>query len=132
MAKRFFTIKTAVFRTSLTFSALLFLLLASSPAMAEKEPLGPDRWPTSVDAAVDDILSSLSAEHKQILLNTPKENLIRFHHGWGTGIRNYYGLWRGNNELLRDACDGELCHPDEASMVIIERVWEAVQEEYGE
>jgi len=54
----------------------------------------------------------------------PEEQLIRFHHGWGTGIRNEFGLWKGNKELLAD-CHAE--HPDDASMVIIQAVWERLQ-----
>ena len=91
------------------------------------QELGPDQWPATVDAVVADILAGLSEQDKETLLRTKREDLIRFHHGWGTGIRNHYGLWRGNKELLRSACGGEPCHPDDASMVIIERVWEAVQ-----
>ncbi|MEW6079270.1 MAG: DUF6794 domain-containing protein [Thermodesulfobacteriota bacterium] len=95
---------------------------------AEKQTLGPDNWPTTVDATVKDIISSLSDKDKETVRNTKKDDLILFHHGWGTGIRNHYGLWRGNDQLREDAC-GNRCHPDDASMVIIEKVWEALQNE---
>lgn len=89
--------------------------------------LGPDEWPVTVDATVKDIVAGLNEENKEILRSTPHEDLIMYHHGFGTGTRNYYGLWRGNEELIKDACGGELCHPDPASMVIIERTWETLQ-----
>jgi hypothetical protein len=38
-------------------------------------------------------------------------------------IRNRYGLWRGNDKLILSAC-GQPCHPDDASMKIIEAIWE--------
>ena len=103
---------------------------SSSPSSSQnmKEPLGPDRWPTTVKATVADILSTLSEKDKQALRKIKKDELIKFHHGWGTGIRNYYGLWRGNSALREDAC-GKRCHLDDASMVIITAVWEAVQRE---
>ena len=90
--------------------------------------MGPDKWPITVKATVADLLSALSAENKETVRKTKKDDLIMFHHGWGTGIRNHYGLWRGNSALIEDAC-GKRCHPDDASMVIIEAVWKALQNE---
>ena len=108
---------------------LLTLLSFTSPLLAKDAPeLGPENWPTTVQAAAADILSSLSDENKATLRKTKKDDLIMFHHGWGTGIRNHYGLWRGNDKLIETAC-GKGCHPDHASMVIIEAVWSALQHE---
>lgn len=109
-------------------AVLFFVFLAMPVAIAgEDAVLGPDEWPVTVDAAVVDIVAGLKEEDKETLRNTKREELIRYHHGWGTGIRNHYGLWRGNEELIKSACDGNLCHPDDASMVIIEKVWETLQ-----
>jgi hypothetical protein len=107
---------------------LAVVLLAGCLAAAaqEDEPLGPDKWPTTVEAAVTDIIAGLSAEDKEAVRESKRDDLIMFHHGWGTGIRNHYGLWRGNDRLIESAC-GKPCHPDDASMIIIERVWEALQ-----
>lgn len=106
----------------------LFLSIATQVFAQEKPDLGPDNWPTSVQATVEDILKLLSDEDKATLRETRKDDLIMFHHGWGTGIRNHYGLWRGNDKLIESAC-GKGCHPDDASMVIIEAVWSALQHE---
>ena len=93
---------------------------------AEPKVLGPDKWPTTVKETVDDIILKMSDESKELIRTTKKEDLIRFHHGWGMGIRNYYGLWRGNTQLIWSAC-AKQCHPDHASMVIIEAVWRRLQ-----
>jgi hypothetical protein len=93
---------------------------------ADDAPLPPDKWPTTLAEAVADITGGMSEENKRLLRATKKEDLIQFHHGWGTGIRNGFGLWRGNDKLIKSAC-GKPCHPDDASMVIIEAVWAAVQ-----
>lgn len=85
-----------------------------------------EKWPATLDEAVDQIVSGLSDEDKARVRGTPREDLIMFHHGWGTGIRNSYGLWGGNNALL-ESCGGG--HPDDASMVIIEAVWERLQKD---
>lgn len=89
--------------------------------------LGPDQWPETVDATVKMIISRLSEKDRLTVKNTKREDLILFHHGWGNGIRNDYGLWRGNKKLILSACDGQACHPDDASMKIIEAVWDELQ-----
>lgn len=73
-----------------------------------------------------DILVRMPDQDKQRVRATKRQDLIMFHHGWGTGIRNYYGLWRGNEKLIASAC-GKPCHPDDASMIIIEDVWNELQ-----
>lgn len=81
-------------------------------------------WSTTLDEAVARILDQMKDEDKAVVRATPRDELIRFHHGWGTGIRNTFGLWGGNHALLA-ACGGG--HPDDASMVIIEAVWDRLQ-----
>jgi hypothetical protein len=108
---------------------LSIVALASTSSFAKEckeKALGPATWPTTVKAAVADILSTMPDKDKEIVRKTKKEELVQFHHGWGTGIRNHYGLWRGNNKLIEDAC-GKDCHPDDASSVIIKAVWTALQ-----
>jgi hypothetical protein len=68
----------------------------------------------------------MSEKDKELVRKTHHGDLVLFHHGWGTGIRNYYGLWRGNKKLIKSAC-GRPCQPDDASMVIIGAVWQELQ-----
>jgi len=51
-----------------------------------------------------------------------KEELISLHFTLGLDIRNRDGLWSGNESLVLSAC-GTPCHPDDASMRIIEALW---------
>lgn len=108
---------------------IIFILMCTliQPCLAEEDVLSPEQWPITVKATVTDIISRLSEKDKKTVKNTNKENLIQFQHGLGTGIRNYYGLWRGNKKLIIDACI-ETCHPDDASMIIIDAVWQKLQE----
>jgi hypothetical protein len=81
-------------------------------------------WPKTLDEAVTNILASMSDADKTQVRDTKKSDLILFHHSWGMGIRNEFGLWKGNTNLMSD------CHadePDAASMVIIEAVWQRLQ-----
>jgi hypothetical protein len=86
-----------------------------------------DEWPRTCDEAVSWVVNHLDAESTEIVRNTPRDELIKFHHGWGTGIRNNFGLWRGNRELLESCLalePGTQYHPDSVSMIIIERTWD--------
>jgi hypothetical protein len=92
----------------------------------DQELLGPDKWPITVEQAVSDIISRLSQFEKLKTRLTKKENTISLYFDPGTSIRNRYGLWRGNDKLILSAC-GTRCHPDDASMKIIEAVWQELQ-----
>jgi hypothetical protein len=77
-----------------------------------------------VEDTVRDLLPRIPRFQKLRIGFVKKDDLISLHHGFGTWIRNRYGLWRGNDQLILSAC-GFRCHPDDASMKIIEAVWEA-------
>jgi hypothetical protein len=110
-------------------SAAIFVLAAAwsgACSWAAEGNLPPDQWPTSVPEAVTHIVGRMSEADKKRLRETKEDDLIVFHHGWGTEIRNHYGLWRGNDKLILSAC-GRPCHPDHASMAIIAAIWRALQ-----
>ncbi|MBW6516867.1 MAG: hypothetical protein K0B81_09705 [Candidatus Cloacimonetes bacterium] len=60
-----------------------------------------------------------------MLRETKRDDLIMFHHGAGAWIRNNFGLWQGNKELM-ESCDALFA--DSCSEMIIERAWEILQE----
>jgi hypothetical protein len=91
---------------------------APTPA-AEFDALGPDKWPSTVEVTVRDVLARISAADRRT--SPRRQRLIQFHRGWGTGIRNRYGLWRATRTHSPPA---GTCHPDDASMKIIEAVWQ--------
>ena len=82
-------------------------------------------WPKTVDEAVNIILTDMSEADKEAVKNTSWDDLIQYHFGWGTNIRNSFGLWQGNSALVQDA---KASNPDEASMFIIQAVWKELQE----
>jgi len=87
-----------------------------------------DFWPKTVDEAVTMILEGMDEESKAKIRATAEDDLIMYHHGWGTGIRNSFGLW-GGNTALRESCGSATIHPDECSMIIIRAVWKRLQSE---
>ena len=44
---------------------------------------------------------------------------IQLHHGYGTWIRNHWGLWRGRNPLYKYFKGFGLFHPDDMSDIIL-------------
>lgn len=84
------------------------------------------KYPKTLEEAVDQFISSMSEGDMEKLINMPEEDLINLHLGWGDGIRNSFGLWAGDEELLK-ACGSESLHPDSASMVIIRAAWKRLR-----
>ena len=95
-------------------------------------------WPKTVEEAADVVISWWSDEDREKFKDWPKEKLIAFHHGLGTAIRNEFGLWNENIELISayakaKGCMGEhgVYYPpveaDDISMEIIEIAWRKLQ-----
>ena len=105
-----------------------YLVAVSQPPHKPYVPAQEERaaWPKTVDQAVTRLIERMEDADKKMVRDTKKQDLILFHDGWGTGIRNAFGLWKGNTNLLAD-CHAE--HPDDASMVIIRAVWERLQKQ---
>lgn len=81
-------------------------------------------WPTSLDSAAKRLLELLTDEEKLQLREMPADQLIGFHFALGMFIRNEFGLWRGNAELLASC---EAGHPDNASTAIVKAAWLRLQ-----
>lgn len=78
----------------------------------------------TVDEIADDILSGWADSTKEQLKQIPFEDLIKYHHGFGTGIRNEYKLWeRKWTPEIRNGVDYSPEHPDAISQTIIETIW---------
>ena len=82
--------------------------------------LNTGTWPETVPGAVNTVLSTMTEKDKSVVREMQKKDLIMLHHGFGTGLRNALGLWRGNEMLLKSC---KKTHPDECSMVIIVALW---------
>ena len=98
-----------------------------TPDSAPASRVERDTWPTTVDEAARQIASAIDTESRDRIRATKKDQLIQYHHGWGMGIRNSLGLWRGNDKLLQSCGNGTRVHPDSCSMMIIEAVWALLQ-----
>lgn len=79
--------------------------------------------PSPLQEIVAGILKSMPPDDKTTVVTTDKDDLIRFHDGWGRGIRNAYDLWQNYELVEKLGAD----HPDDASMIIIKTVWIALR-----
>ena len=99
-------------------------------------------WPSTVDEAVEILLKVLPDRYKEQVRSTERKHLLRFHFTLGPGIRNSFGLWGRNWKLNYSCCAAELrslglrydnaplqlMHPDHCSTVILQALWERLQE----
>ncbi|WP_215399508.1 DUF6794 domain-containing protein [Rheinheimera oceanensis] len=113
------------------FLFLLFLVIAScaSKPIENEKPASESDSPITCEGAIEKIAKSLDADSIKTLRNTKKEDLVMFHMSWGMGIRNGYGLWSENSPIRKSCAESigeEDMHPDSASGVIMEGVWEVV------
>jgi len=82
--------------------------------------------PRNLEEAVKILLSNMTDKERELIKNSTEEELINLHFGLGVNIRNKFGLWDENFELLITC--GEL-DPDAASTIIIRTLWEKLRQE---
>jgi hypothetical protein len=97
-----------------------------TPGRKDRRPVKD--FPKTIDDAVDRLLLVYGEEEKAEIRATSKVDLIRFHHTFGQGIRNSFGLWGENTELLATLAPADRCG-DNASMIIIEALWSRLRDE---
>jgi hypothetical protein len=87
-------------------------------------------WPRTVPEAVERLLASRTEGDLDTLRRTPEADLAGLHFGLALYVRNEFGLWQGNRELLdaalRDA--GGLGDADAASTAIVHALWTRLRE----
>jgi hypothetical protein len=112
--------------------SILFVMLAISvPCLAavddtehatELEFDFDEDFPRTIEEASQWIIARLPERDRILFVRLSEEDLIMFHHGFGTGIRNSLGLWQRDSELLKN-CGSGAQHPDYCSSLIIRQVY---------
>jgi len=90
--------------------------------------------PKTVEQAVDILLSDLSLQEKTAIVNMQKDSLNALHFSLGRFIRNKFSLVVDNRELMKSCrllLGKQDLHPDDASSVIIESLWETLQDTHA-
>jgi hypothetical protein len=77
-------------------------------------------FPKTITEAVDILVHILPEEELDKIKSMSEDDLTDLHFGLGQWIRNEFGLWAGNKELIKDC---GVKHEDDASGVIIKDLW---------
>lgn len=97
---------------AILFSILLFASAANKPrTVNEAVQILKNKWLQPKD-------------RDWILRNSKDEVRARLYMGFGTAVRNDFGLW-GDNQPLHDSCGTK--DPEGCSVVILDRLWESVR-----
>ena len=86
--------------------------------------------PKTVDEAVKRLISEMSLKDKTIIANMAEFELSLLHTNIGEYIRNEFGLWSGNQDLMTSCCffaKKESLHEDEACSIIIRELWKRLR-----
>jgi hypothetical protein len=91
----------------------------------------PSKPPRTVDEAVERLTTELSLKDKTTISNMAATELSTLHFNLGEYIRNEFGLWSGNQDLMASLSfmvkRGNV-HQDEASSIIIRELWKRLRE----
>lgn len=105
--------------------------------MMTQEKITTPPPPQTVRTAVEQLLALLSPAVKEAIGNTPKGHLPELQRSLGAWVGKHFGLWH-QNQVLLDSCKIALgihpalpLSPEHASGVIVESLWEQLQEEKG-
>jgi len=78
--------------------------------------------PTDLDDCFSEMKKMLPAETVEKMKAGPEKDMIKYHFGLGTWMRNNWGLWGGSR--LRDYFNKlGLHHPDDMSSVVLYSFW---------
>jgi hypothetical protein len=104
--------------------------LSRSPKLYKKPKAKNFERPTTVDEAVDLLMSEIKLRDLNKLARMPEEDLISLHFTVGMWIRSNFIYPR--NEKLRDSCrevsKDKYLHWAQMHMVIIKELWKRLQE----
>ena len=86
------------------------------------------RKPRTLAEAVDKLMAMMSDQDRLAVKATPRDELIRHYLGLESYIRNEFGLWQEDSELLHSLTPGSSPEdPDDASLTILEALWTKLQ-----
>lgn len=89
-----------------------------------------EKFPPTVELAVDKILSGLSVRDRTKIANMNEKKLMEYHLSFGIFIKNEFRLW-GNEPLLKSCCDVSglsKVNPDQASYIILQELQKKINQ----
>ena len=86
----------------------------------------PSEPPKTVEEAVDRLIGEISLKDRTTISNLAEDELVSLRINLGEYIRNEFGIWSGNKDLMTSCCkivQMDKIHEDTASTIIIEELW---------
>jgi hypothetical protein len=106
------------------FAALLACSLITS-AWAN-DPRTTSAAPGTLESAAAMALAKLGPSQRSIVRGTAKDSLMTLMAEWGDDLEELLQLNAGNKKLLATICK-RACTPEEATLTVMEAVWEVLQ-----
>lgn len=78
--------------------------------------------PKDLDDCFAQLEKRLSKETVAKMKGGPEKDMVLYHHGFGTWLRNRWGLWKGSR-LSKWFNDRGIQHPDDMSGIILRSFW---------
>ena len=98
------------------------------------QPIPMGDLPRSIDEAVNRLISELPLRYAAKIAKMNGRDLSALHATIGPYIRENFGLWRGNDQLM-ESCrmlnGQDYLHIDSASMVILESMWAKLKQTHS-
>ncbi len=98
--------------------------------LLEDEFKDRDYWPRTIDEAIDKLILKYSGEDLKMIKTMDWIEFNNKYNSYGSiaqWIRNYFGLYRGNYDLLLD-CDTKEANADNVSSIIVYKLWEKIKD----
>ena len=114
-----------------TIKILIYERKKSDPESGLNTNRKPSKTPKTVDQAVERLISELSFKDKTTIANMAEVELSVLHSTIGEYIRNEFGLWSGNKDLMTSCCffaKRDKISEDEASSIIIRELWKRLRQ----
>lgn len=89
---------------------------------ATASSIGATYIPKTLEDAFAELDRILSAEVREEMRAGPEEDMIEYHHGLGTWMRNEWGLWADSRLSAYFESLG-IHHPDDMSGIILDSYW---------
>jgi hypothetical protein len=123
-----------IYRDVLTILERTIQILRDDDRTADAKPIQfKPLPPRTVNDAVGRLILILSLKDKTTIANMAEVELSVLHTTLGEYIRNEFGLWSGNEDLLISCCfmvKRDKVSQDEASSIIIRELWKRLKESH--
>ncbi len=84
--------------------------------------------PVNLEDALKELDDMLPDEAEKDIKAMDKSSMVGYHHGFGTWLRNNWGLWQGSR-LAKFFNNVGINHPDDMSSIILESYWQKLHGE---